>query len=179
LIISLDDDSRRSFSYDEGVCSYLFIDLKENVMSLSFSSSLPNNLPSSFSRAVTPELDRRAHTDRRSQMTPMPTPERSWARHALLAGFVGALLGSTGAMAVLEQRVALSPEQTAVVDKARSAVPAMAIMAPLFDTAAFSPTAPSSTANSAPTGTESYSEDAAGVPSATYHEPPKAQPVKD
>ena len=155
-------------------------------MSISLSSGLPGNLPGGFSRAVTPELDRRAHTDRRSQMTPMPTPERSWARHAILAGFVGALLGSTGAMAVLEQRAAAGSEQSSVV---ATAEPAMAIMAPLFDIAAFSSTAPSSTANSTtansttanstPTGSESYSEDAAGVPGATYHEPPNVQRAKD
>lgn len=155
-------------------------------MSISLSSGLPGNFPGSFSRAVTPELDRRAHTDRRSQMTPMPTPERSWARHAILAGFVGALLGSTGAMAVLEQRAAAGSEQSSVV---ATAEPAMAIMAPLFDIAAFSSTAPSSTANSTtansttanstPTGAESYSEDAAGVPGATYHEPPNVQRAKD
>lgn len=153
-------------------------------MSISLSSGLPGNLPGGFSRAVTPELDRRAHTDRRSQMTPMPTPERSWARHAILAGFVGALLGSTGAMAVLEQRAAAGSEQSSVVATAETAEPAMAIMAPLFDIAAFSSTAPSSTANSTtanstPAGAESYSEDAAGVPGATYHEPPNVQRAKD
>jgi hypothetical protein len=147
------------------------------------SISLSSNFPGNFSRAVTPELDRRAHTERRTQMKPMPAPERSWARHALIAGCLGALLGSTAAFALLQKQyldAAGNPTSGTVVEPN---VPAVAVMAPLFDTAPFAanvqsgvPSASTSLFNAQSTanpGTESYSEDAAGVPSAMYHEPPR------
>lgn len=140
------------------------------------SHTFSNSMSGGFSRAITPQLDRRAHTDRRSQLKPMPVLERTWARHALVAGVVGVLLGSSGAMALLAQRVTATPDHVAVIARADSALPALAVMAPLFDTTPFLPPAPNATETSTPVGTESYSEDAAGVPSATYQEPPKARP---
>ena len=150
-------------------------------MSLSLSNSFSSNYSDSFARTVTPQLDRRAHTERRTQMTPMPMPllERPWARHTLAAGIVGVLLGSTGAMAVLTQRVTAVPVQAALATQAESALPAVAIMAPLFDTTPFSSPASTATGNPTPVSTESYSEDAPGVPSATYQEPPNVRPAKN
>lgn len=141
-------------------------------MSISLSTSFPGN----FSRAVTPEMDRRAHIDRRAEMKPMPVPERSWARHALAAGCVGALLGSSAALAVLQQREVALPESANTAVKAQQPLPEAAIAAPMFD---ITPFAAPATATGERVGTESYSEDAAGVPSATYHEPPKVQAAKD
>lgn len=140
-------------------------------MSITLSTSFPGN----FSRAVTPEMDRRAHTDRRVPLMPMPQAERSWARHALVAGCIGAVLGSSAAMAVLQQRELALPESVATNTNMHQAVPEAAIMAPMFDTTPF---APPSTSTRPSAGSESYSEDAAGVPSATYHEPPPAQAAK-
>ncbi len=99
-------------------------------MSVSLSNSFSSHFSDSFARTVTPQLDRRAHTERRTQMTPMPVLERPWARHALAAGFVGVILGSTGAMAVLTQRATAVPVQAALTLQAESALPAAAIMAP-------------------------------------------------
>lgn len=134
-----------------------------------------------LARAAMPHMDRRAHTDRRIALKPMPVVERSWTRHVVVAGCVGALLGSSAALGLIEQR------QSAVSEQPRSAVnleplvpaavAATAIMAPLFDTAPFtSGVAPSTSSSNADpaTGAASYSEDAAGVPSATYHEPPRS-----
>lgn len=157
-------------------------------MSISLSSSFPVNFPGNFSRAVTPELDRRAHTERRVQMKPMPLPEPSWARHAVLAGCIGALLGSTAAFAVLYQQQIDPAVQSARSTPLETASPTDAVMAPLFDTAVFSSGAvtgvPSATASltvnaqdDANRSSESYSEDAPDVPSATYHEPPKFPPA--
>ena len=59
-----------------------------------------------------------------------------------------------------------------------SAMPAAAIMAPLFDTAPFVAGVPSASTSltkadsAANPGGESYSDDAVGVPSAKYQEPP-------
>ena len=131
-------------------------------------------------RAAVPHMDRRAHTDRRIPMKPMPVIERSWTRHVVVAGCLGALLGSTAAFGLLEQRQSAGSEPTRSAVNLEPLVPAAvaatAIMAPLFDTAPFTSGAALSTSlsNADPaTGTASYSEDAAGVPSATYHEPPK------
>ncbi len=71
------------------------------------------------------------------------------------------------------------PVQAALATRAESALPAVAIMAPLFDTTPFSSPASTATGNPPPVSTESYSEDAPGVPSATYQEPPNVRPAKN
>ncbi len=147
-------------------------------MSVSLSNSFSSHFSDSFARTVTPQLDRRAHTERRTPMTPMPVLERPWARHALAAGFVGVILGCTGAMVVLTQRATAEPVQAALTLQAESALPEAAVMAPLFDTTPFASPVLTATGNSTPGSTESYSEDAPGVPSATYQEPPSAQTAK-
>jgi hypothetical protein len=168
---------------------------------MSISLSMPNApqlahpLAHSIARAAMPHMDRRAYTDRRTPLKPMPVVERAWARHALVAGCLGALLGSTAAFALLQKQQIDAADQSALSAPLETALPAAAVMAPLFDTAAFSSSAASTVAPSAVTGvpsasasllkaestanpgSESYSEDAAGVPSATYHEPPKAAPA--
>lgn len=147
-------------------------------MSTSLSSGLSGHFQGSFARAVTPELDRRAHTERRAQLKPMPVPERSWAHHALVAGCLGVLLGSAAAFAVLQKQYLDAAAHPASGTATEAHMPAAAIMAPLFDTTPFAANVPSASAslskaeNVASPGGESYSEDAAGVPSATYYEPP-------
>ena len=153
-------------------------------MSLSLSLSPVPQTAHLFShplaRAAVPHMDRRAHSDRRIPLKPMPVVERSWTRHVVVAGCLGVLLGSTAAFGLLEQRLPAGSELTRSAVNLEPLVPAAvaatAIMAPLFDTAPFASGVASSTSSSnagLATGAESYSEDAAGVPSATYHEPPK------
>ena len=106
--------------------------------------------------------------------------ESSWGRHALLTGVLGVVLGSTGVMAVLAQRAASSAEQTANLAMAQQPVAAVTVTAPVFDaTPAVSAVAGTTGAAiaEAVAGAESYSEDAAGVPGATYREPPVMPPV--
>jgi hypothetical protein len=143
-------------------------------ISLTLSNATPFNSPVAhpLARALTPHMDRRAHTDRRTPLKPMPVVERSWASHALVAGCLGALLGSTAAFAVLQKHQIDAAGHAVAGTVAEAALPAAAVMAPLFDTTPFA----ASSLKSEPTASaanESYSEDAAGVPSATYHEPPK------
>lgn len=162
------------FSYDDGVYS-LFA--KENVMSISLSSSPSSHFTGSFSRALTPQMDRRAYADRRTLLKPMPVVVRSWAQYAVIGVCLGVLIGSTAAFAVLAQRQTSGNESAASAVNLELAVPAAAIMAPLFDTAPFVASVPSASTrltradSAANPGGESYSEDAAGVPGATYQEP--------
>ncbi len=160
---------------------------------MSISLSIPNApqlaqplahpLAHSIARAAMPHMDRRAYTDRRTPLKPMPVVQRSWARHALVAGCLGALLGSTAAFALLQKQQIDATARSALAASVDTAVPAAAVMAPLFDTAPFVASVPSASTSLSKTdgtanpGNESYSEDAAGVPSATYHEPPKAAPA--
>ena len=143
-----------------------------------------------FSPATVPHRDRRATAERRIHLEgkpliePEPESESSWGRHALLAGFLGVVLGSMGVMAVLAQQAASSPAgQTANLAMAQQPV-AAAVAAARFDTTpaaspvsafpAITATTDASTVEAVP-GAESYSEDAAGVPGATYREPPVVQ----
>ena len=153
-------------------------------MSITVSSSTA----SYFSPATLPQRDRRATAERRVPMKAKPLAESesesSWGRHALLTGVLGVVLGSTGVMAVLAQRAASSAEQTANSAMAQQPVAAVTVTAPLFDaTPAVSAVAGTTGAATgaaiaeAVAGAESYSEDAAGVPGATYREPPVMPPV--
>ena len=149
-------------------------------MSITVSSSTA----SYFSPATLPQRDRRATAERRVPMKAKPLAESevesSWGRHALLTGVLGVVLGSTGVMAVLAQRAASSAEQTANLAMAQQPVAAVTVTAPLFDaTPAVSAVAGTTGAAiaEAVAGAESYSEDAAGVPGATYREPPVMPPV--
>ena len=127
-------------------------------------------------RAENPHMDRRAHTERRAQMKAMPAPDQTWSRHAILAGCLGAFLGSAGALAILEQRSFAGIDHAVVPVKSTGFEPAAAAMAPLFDTQYFPPTAsrPAAVQVGPPPGSalETYSEEAPFVPGATYHEPP-------
>ena len=144
-------------------------------MAISLSLSRAPQITHPLARAATAHMDRRAHSDRRTLLKPMPVTEPSWGSHALVAGCLGVLLGSTAAFAVLHNNqidagaVAI-PEAIAGAE-VLATLPAAAIMAPLFDTTPFAASGPKSEPAATPTP-ESYSEDAAGVPSATYHEPP-------
>ena len=147
-------------------------------MSITVSSSTA----SYFSPATLPQRDRRATAERRVPMKAKPSAEAesSWSRHALLTGVLGVVLGSTGVMAVLAQRAASSAEQTANSAMAQQPVAAVTVTAPLFDaTPAVSAVAGTTGAAiaEAVAGAESYTEDAAGVPGATYREPPVMPPV--
>ena len=151
-------------------------------MSITVSSSTA----SYFSPATLPQRDRRATAERRVPMKAKPLAEAeaeaesSWGRHALLTGVLGVVLGSTGVMAVLAQRAASSAEQTANLAMAQQPVAAVTVTAPVFDaTPAVSAVAGTTGAAIAEAiaGAESYSEDAAGVPGATYREPPVMPPV--
>ena len=163
-------------------------------MSITVSSSLA----SYFSSATMPQTDRRSSAERRAQMkaNPLAESESSWGRHALLAGFLGVVLGSTGVMAVLAQRAASHPEPSANVTPVEQPKAAATVTSALFDAApavSASSAALAANASSAMTkvtgevtgaatieaaaGAESYSEDAAGVPGATYREPPVMQPA--
>ena len=144
-------------------------------MSITVSSSTA----SYFSPATLPQRDRRATAERRVPMKAKPSAEAeaesSWGRHALLTGVLGVVLGYTGVMAVLAQRAASSAEQTANLAMVQQPVAAVTVTAPLFDaTPAVSAVAGTTGAAiaEAVAGAESYSEDAAGVPGATYREPP-------
>lgn len=149
-------------------------------MSISLSLSRAPQIAHPLARAATAHMDRRAHSDRRTPLKPMPVVERSWGSHALVAGCLGALLGSTAAFAVLQTNqidagAVASAEaiaNTIAGTEAQGMLPAAAVMAPLFDTTPFAASGPKSEPAATP-ASESYSEDAAGVPSATYHEPPK------
>ena len=153
-------------------------------LSLFHANPLSNPVLHPLARAATAYMDRRAHPDRRLPLKAMPAVERSWTRHVVVAGCVGALLGSTAAFYLPGQRQAPSDKWTAATAQLELLVPAAAVMAPLFDTAPFVTKAPfvseslSKTQGEASPSTESYSEDAAGVPSATLHEPPKS-PLSD
>ena len=168
-----------------------FIFHKGSVMSISVSSSLP----SYFSHATMPQIDRRGIAERRVRINaqPLGESEPSWGRPAFVAGIVGVVLGSAGAMAVLAQRSAAVPELTASGVNVEQPVPALSVKAPLLDAtpaasvvrAAHSspgvmagPTIATTVAAKVEeaAGAESYSEDAAGVPGATYREPPVMQP---
>lgn len=120
----------------------------------------------------------------------------------MLAGFLGVVLGSTGVMAVLAQRAASPAEQTAnlmSVEQPKTAVtetPLRFDAAPVMSASSASSAALAANASSAMArvtgaatveatgavtveavaGAESYSEDAPGVPGATYREPPVMQP---
>lgn len=131
----------------------------------------PTSMPR-FRLATLPQLDRRMHTDRRAQMKAMPLVQPPWPRRVVVAGCLGVLLGSTGAMAVLSQRVALSPQQADTAMTARQNAPVSATPSrPLNVGSNLLAADAGSTAGAGP---ESYSEDAAGVPSARYYEPPTA-----
>lgn len=169
-------------------CSFsLFIFLKGSIMSITVSS----NLASYFAHATMPQTDRRGTAERRAQMKrakPLAESEPSWGRHAMVAGCLGVVLGSTGAMAVLAQRAAANPDQPANLVMAQQPASAVTVTAPLFDATPVVPAVPAANSNSATgaatvaatveaaAGAESYSEDAAGVPGATYREPPVIQP---
>ena len=126
-------------------------------------------------RYENPHMDRRAHTERRAQLKPMPLVDRQWPRHVILAGCLGAVLGSASVLAILEQRAVAGVGQVGVGAKAAGFEPAIAAMAPLFDTGYFPPTAQkpfaAQPAPQASPAAEIYSEEAPFVPSATYHEP--------
>ena len=167
--------------------------------------NLSSNFPGGFSRAATPQMDRRDYADRRTPLKPMPLAQGSWAQQIVVAGCIGALVGGTaafafGALAQLQtsaDTIAVSPAglQAAAQATVEATVPAVAIMAPLFDTAPFVGHAPSAkpvlsnvaraenpagepqSESSGGSSSGSYSEDAADVPSATYHEPPKSADV--
>lgn len=117
----------------------------------------------------------------------------------MLAGFLGVVLGSTGVMAVLAQRAASPAEQTAnlmSVEQPKTAVtetPLRFDAAPVMSASSAALAANASSAMARVTGAatveatgavtveavagaESYSEDAPGVPGATYREPPVIQP---
>ena len=174
-----------------------FIFLKGSAMSITVSSSLA----SYFSPTGMPPRDRRGTAERRVPMAvkPLAESESSWGRHALLAGFLGVVLGSTGVMAVLAQRAASHPEQTAnlmSVEQPKTAVtetPLRFDAAPVMSASSAALAANASSAMARVTGAatveatgavtveavagaESYSEDAPGVPGATYREPPVIQP---
>lgn len=158
------------------------------------SITVSDNLTGYFSPATLPHRDRRGTAERRlhTEAKPVAQPESSWGRHALLAGFVGVVLGSTGVMAVLAERAASSPEPTANLETVQQPVAAVTVAAPVFDTtpvvsALVNATSAATGATTGATtgaitvgaaaGAESYSEDAAGVPGATYREPPVMVPV--
>lgn len=145
-------------------------------MSISLSLSRAPQIAHPLARAATAHMDRRAHSDRRTPLKPMPVVERSWGSHALVAGCLGALLGSTAAFAVLQTNQidagAVASAEAIADTEAQGTLPAAAVMAPLFDTTPFAASGPKSEPAATP-ASEWYSEDAAGVPSATYHEPPK------
>ena len=158
-------------------------------MSISVSSSFA----SYFSHATMPQIDRRGIAERRVRINakPLGESEPSWGRHAFVAGIVGVVLGSAGAMAVLAQRAAAVLERTASGVKVETPVPTVTVSAPLFDATPVVPVVPavqaaiSSSVAAEVTGAAtievaagagSYSEDAAGVPGATYREPPVMQP---
>lgn len=138
-----------------------------------------------FRFATLPQLDRRLHTDRRARMKAMPLVQPPWPRRVVVAGCLGVLLGSTGAMAVLSQRAALSPLQTAVAVPARPTEPQTGSALPMNRSMATPPPVLMAGGNSlavpaepvAGAAPESYSEDAAGVPSARYFEPPVLMPA--
>lgn len=146
------------------------------------STTVPTHLAGYFSPATMLHKDRRGTTERRMQkdVKPLAEPESSWGRHVLLAGFLGVVLGATGVIAALAQGSASYPEQSANVATARHPVAALTLPTPLFDaTPAVSALAATTdpVAVEAAAGAESYSEDAAGVPGATYREPPARLPV--
>ena len=145
-------------------------------MSISLSLSRAPQIAHPLARAATAHMDRRAHSDRRTPLKPMPVVERSWGSHALVAGCLGALLGSTAAFAVLQTNQidagAVASAEAIADTEAQGTLPAAAVMAPLFDTTPFAASGPKSEPAATP-ASEWYSEDAAGVPNATYHEPPK------
>ncbi len=100
------------------------------------SITVSDNLTGYFSPATLPHRDRRGTAERRlhTEAKPVAQPESSWGRHALLAGFVGVVLGSTGVMAVLAERAASSPEPTANLETVQQPVAAVTVAAPVFDT---------------------------------------------
>lgn len=136
-----------------------------------------------FRLAILPQLERRLHTDRRARMKAMPLVQPPWPRRVVVAGCLGVFLGSAGAMAVLSQRAALSPSPPAIAGTARQDAPVSSYglqMNNATATPAGPPTAGGSplAAEAEPiagAGPESYSEDAASVPSARYYEPPALQ----
>ena len=159
-------------------------------MSITVSSSLSSN----FSYAAMPGMDRRATSERRVQSNakPLGESEPSWGRHAFVAGFLGVVLGSTGAIAVLAQRDASNPEPITNLMSVKQPETTVTGTPALFDATPFASAVSAASASSAvasvvsaATGAltaeaaasaESYSEDAAGVPGATYREPPVIQP---
>lgn len=172
-------------------CSFsLFIFLKGSIMSITVSSSLA----SYFSSAALPHMDRRGTAERRVPVNPKPLaePQPSWGRHAMVAGFLGVVLGSAGAMAVLAQRAASIQDQPANLVVAQQPASAVTVTAPLFDatpaasgvhTVAANPAVARTTGAATGAATveaaasaESYSEDAASVPGASYREPPVIPP---
>ena len=158
-------------------------------MSISVASSLSSN----FSHATMPQMDRRATTERRVQANaePLGESEPSWGRHAFVAGFLGVVLGSTGVIAVLAQRDASNPELSTNLMSVKQPETTVAGTPALFDAAPVASAVSAASASSAvasvvsaatgaltaeaAAGAESYSEDAAGVPGATYREPPVIQ----
>ena len=151
-------------------------------MSISVASSLSSN----FSHATMPQMDRRATTERRVQTNakPLGESEPSWGRHAFVAGFLGVVLGSTGVIAVLAQRDASNPEPGTNLMSVKQPETTVAGTPALFDATPVASAVLAANASSAvarvtgaatveaAASAESYSEDAPGVPGATYREPP-------
>ena len=188
VLTLLGDDTAQIFSYDGGTGSSIVTAVnlghfrKEKHMSIALSSGHPGSrstrLARPSARSENPKMDRRAHTERRAQMKAMPGVDQPWTRHAILAGCLGAFLGSAGALAILEQRSFKGIDQAAERVKSTGFEPATAAMAPLFDTQYFPPTALKAGAvqpvPQAGSAAETYSEEAPFVPGATYHEPSSA-----
>ena len=175
------------FSYDggTGLANIKAVKLdhfrKEKHMSIALSSSAMGSrstrLARPSARSANPQMDRRAHTERRAQMEALPGVDRQWPRHAILAGCLGAFLGSVGALAILEQRSVAGIAPISAGEKSTGFEPATAVMAPLFDMRYFPPTSlkpgnVQAPVQASPAGEATYTEEAPYVPSASYHEPP-------
>ena len=162
------------------------------------STSVSSSFASYVARATIPHMDRRGIAERRVKTKAKPLAESapSWGRHVFGAGLLGVVLGSAGSIAVIAQRAASSPELTADLVRVEQPVTAAAVAVPAFAATPVASAVEAATASSAiagPTGLAagaakveatveagagagSYSEDAAGVPGATYREPPVIQP---